>query len=88
MSKRTDKKKQKRVQEAIATAPTVTNNTDIFIQYQNHEYLEKDIISKIEAKCKSEGQEVTGEMKLCVYIKPEDQKAYYTYGDLSGFVEL
>lgn len=104
MSKRTDKKKQKRFNESFAENNSISQSTsipvsvletetpakdiDIFIQYQNHEYLEKEIIEKVEAKCKSEGKEVTDDTKLCIYIKPEDKKAYFTYSTLSGFVEL
>ena len=99
-----DKKRQKRLNESSAVnnsigqsaslpvsahiTETPAKDIDIFIQYQNYEYLEKEIIEKIEAKCKAEGKEVTDEAKLCIYIKPEDKKAYFTYSNLKGFVEL
>lgn len=99
MSKRIDKKKLKRQSEttaattvstAAAPAPVerVCEQVDFFIQYQNQEYLEREILEKIKEKCKAEGTEITGAEKLSVYLKPEDQKAYYTYAGISGSIDL
>ena len=102
MSKRIDKKKQKKlnvvntaastpVQTAPVPAPAPAvpaEDVDFFVQYQNQEYLEKEIIATIKEKCKAEGTEVTGAQKLSVYLKPEDNKAYFTYGDISSYIEL
>lgn len=108
MSKRIEKKKQKRQNDAAtanntpitaststatsivtsAAAQSVKEQIDFFIQYQDQEYLEKDILQKIKEKCKSEGIEITANEKLSVYLKPEEQKAYYTYPGNNGFVEV
>ena len=72
---------------APSVNPKTCMQTDFFIQYQNQEYLEREIIDKIREKCKAEGTEFSAAEKLCVYLKPEEGKAYYTYGDISGFVE-
>lgn len=88
MSKRTDKKKQKKMQVSSIVAESPTSDIDIFIQYQDQEYLETDILNKIEQKCKANGLEITADEKLSVYIKPEDHKAYFTYATLHDSVEL
>ena len=111
MSKRIDKKKQKKLNVvnsaantpvqsspvsasaapvAAPAAPVVTpaEDVDFFIQFQNQEYLEKEVIAKIKEKCSAEGKEVTGAEKLSVYLKPEDNKAYFTYAGISSFIEL
>lgn len=114
MSKRIDKKKQKRQADITTSANTIATSAettpspavsasnapvmakvpapseqiDFYIQYQNQEYLEKDIIEKIKEKCKNEGTEITGAEKLSVYLKPEDGKAYFTCAGFSSFVEV
>lgn len=104
MSKRIDKKKLKRQTEttpaaftAPAAAPAVPvqsparsdfEQVDFFIQYQDQEYLEKEILTRIKEKCEAEGKEVNGTEKLSVYLKPEDRKAYYTYAGISGSIDL
>ena len=121
MSKRTDKKKQKKACEASAVKTTVVaepiikevikevevpvikevikevvkevpakceHNTDFYIQFNNDEYLAKDVLSKIKEKLASEGTTVTADNKLSIYLKPLDKKAYYTYMDNAGFIEF
>lgn len=103
MSKRNYKKNLKKQNEVIfgtdkqsltqsVQCPTPVQapagQTDFFIQYIDKEYLVNDIIEKIKEKCKTDGTEISDADKLSVYLKPEDQKAYYTYSDMSGFIEL
>ncbi len=88
MSKRIDKKKQKKLNVSSPVSEASEKDIDIFIQYQNHEYLEADILNKIKEKCRANGLDITSEEKLSVYIKPEDQKAYFTFSTLHDFVEL
>ncbi len=88
MSKRIDKKRQKNFHITPPVSEPPVKDIDIFIQYQDHEYFEADILNKIEEKCKANGLEITCKEKLSVYIKPEDQKAYFTYSTLHDFVEL
>lgn len=73
---------------APVPAEAPCGQTDFFIQYQNQEYLERDVIAKIKEKCKADGTEISETDKLSVYLKPEDGKAYYTFADVSGSVEL
>ena len=99
MSKRTDKKKQKRFNEvhptttAPAAQPVVETAApvnaapayDLFIQYQNGEYDAAVLAEKILDKCKAEGMNSSD---LKIYVKPEDKKAYYACAGGTGAIEL
>lgn len=93
MNKRLDKKRQKRQADTPATtAETVKQpETDVnfYIQYKNQEYLEEEIIDKIKNKCQEQGIAIPDIKTLSIYLKPEEQKAYYTINeDGSGFIQL
>lgn len=99
MSKRTDKKRQKRFNEVhpTTTAPAaqpvvetaapvnVAPAYDLFIQYQNGEYDAAVLAEKILDKCKAEGMDNSD---LKIYVKPEDKKAYYACAGGTGAIEL
>lgn len=99
MSKRTDKKRQKRFNEvhptttAPAAQPVVETAApvnaapayDLFIQYQNGEYNAAVLAEKILDKCKAEGMDSSD---LKIYVKPEDKKAYYACAGGTGAIEL
>lgn len=99
MSKRTDKKRQKRFNEvhptttAPAAQPVVETTApvnvapayDLFIQYQNGEYDAAVLAEKILDKCKAEGMDSSD---LKIYVKPEDKKAYYACAGGTGAIEL
>ena len=99
MSKRTDKKRQKRFNEvhptttAPAAQPVVETAApvnaapayDLFIQYQNGEYNAAVLAEKILDKCKAEGMDSSD---LKIYVKPEDRKAYYACAGGTGSIEL
>ena len=94
MSKRTDKKRQKRFNEVhpTTTAPaaqpvveTAAPAYDLFIQYQNGEYDAAVLAEKILDKCKAEGMDSSD---LKIYVKPEDKKAYYACAGGTGAIEL
>lgn len=96
MNKRMDKKKQKRqvlsnntpMMEAVA-APSAKETVNFFIQYQDQEYIETDIISQVKDACLAQGASKEEMLTISIYLKPEDKKAYFTYGEgKSGFVEL
>ena len=80
MSKRLDKKKLKRINDALLRAD---------LQYQDQEYLETEIISRVKESCLLNGASSDELNTISIYLKPEDKKAYFTYGeDKSGFIEL
>ena len=99
MSKRTDKKRQKRFNEvhptttAPAAQPVVETAApvnaapayDLFIQYQNGEYDAAVLAEKILDKCKAEGMDSSD---LKIYVKPQDKKAYYACAGGTGAIEL
>ena len=130
MSKRTDKKKQKKINDIAVTVPVNAepevkevevikevvkevpvikevvkevpviqeiikevpakkeHDADFYIQFNNDEYLAKDVIANIKAKLASEGTTVSADNKLSIYLKPQDRKAYYTYMDINGSIDL
>ena len=99
MSKRIDKKKLKRQNEAAvnsvqsvpAQAPVKEDcgQVDFFIQYQDQEYLETEIVSRVRESCLLNGASSDELNTISIYLKPEDKKAYFTYGEnKSGFIEL
>ena len=95
MNRRMDKKKQKTTARqsatpaaATATAPVQPKAREIsfYIQYQDQEYLQSAVTEKVIADCQAQGCADTD--SLAIYLKPEDRKAYYTCGTVSGFVAL
>ena len=93
MSKRLDKKKLKRqttaIESPIAETSASKETINFFIQYQDQEYLETEIVSRVRESCLLNGAS-SGELNtISIYLKPEEKKAYFTYGeDKSGFIEL
>lgn len=93
MSKRLDKKKLKRqttaIESPIAETSAFKETINFFIQYQDQEYLETEIISRVKESCLLNGASSDELNTISIYLKPEDKKAYFTYGeDKSGFIEL
>ena len=93
MSKRLDKKKLKRqttaIESPIAETSASKDTINFFIQYQDQEYLETEIVSRVRESCLLNGASSDELNTISIYLKPEDKKAYFTYGEnKSGFIEL
>ena len=93
MSKRLDKKKLKRqttaIESPIAETSATKETINFFIQYQDQEYLETEIVSRVRESCLLNGASSDELNTISIYLKPEDKKAYFTYGEnKSGFIEL
>lgn len=93
MSKRLDKKKLKRqttaIESPIAETSASKETINFFIQYQEQEYLETEIVSRVRESCLLNGASSDELNTISIYLKPEDKKAYFTYGEnKSGFIEL
>ena len=93
MSKRLDKKKLKRqttaIESPIAETSASKETINFFIQYQDQEYLETEIVSRVRESCLLNGASSDELNTISIYLKPEDKKGYFTYGeDKSGFIEL
>lgn len=85
MSKRIEKKKQKK-QAVTAASAVQAGKANLYIQYQDQEYLADEVIEMVRKKCMSEGLPEIED--LSIYLKPEERKAYYTCGGNSGAVEV
>ena len=93
MSKRMDKKKLKKqttaIESPIAETSASKETINFFIQYQDQEYLETEIVSRVRESCLLNGASSDELNTISIYLKPEDKKAYFTYGEnKSGFIEL
>ena len=93
MSKRLDKKKLKRqttaIESPIAETSSPKETINFFIQYQDQEYLQTEIASRVRKSCLLNGASSDELNTISIYLKPEDKKAYFTYGEnKSGFIEL
>ena len=93
MSKRLDKKKLKRqttaIESPIAETSASKETINFFIQYQDQEYLETEIVSRVRESCLLNGASSDELNTISIYLIPEDKKAYFTYGEnKSGFIEL
>ena len=93
MSKRLDKKKLNRqttaIESPIAETSASKETINFFIQYQDQEYLETEIVSRVRESCLLNGASSDELNTISIYLKPEDKKAYFTYGEnKSGFIEL
>ena len=77
------------IKEVVKEVPAKReHDADFYIQFNNDEYLAKDVLAKIKEKLASEGTTVTADNKLSIYLKPLDKKAYYTYMDITGSIDL
>lgn len=87
------KKKLKRqttaIESPIAETSASKETINFFIQYQDQEYLETEIVSRVRESCLLNGASSDELNTISIYLKPEDKKAYFTYGEnKSGFIEL
>ena len=77
------------IESPIAETSASKETINFFIQYQDQEYLETEIISRVKESCLLNGassDELNTNLDL---LKTGGQKAYFTYGeDKSGFIEL
>lgn len=62
---------------------------ETYIQVDGHEYKESEILAKVEQAYVDAGNKLTSMKSLQLYIKPEDNAAYYVINtDITGRVEL
>lgn len=58
---------------------------EMFLQYQNCEFVIEEIGQRILDKCAADGMDSSA---LKIYVKPEDHKAYYSCAGGNSFIEL
>ena len=78
--------KRGRKKKAETESVTVTE-VETILQYSGHEIKEKDMIAKVEAAWKQEGNTSPIE-STTMYVKPEEHKIYYLVNGLAGSVDL
>lgn len=63
--------------------------TEVFVEYDASQIRAKDVVKQVKDKYKEEGKNIDDIRKLNVYIKPEDNAAYYVINDdENGKIEL
>ena len=68
---------------------TISREDHIFFQVFGNEYDQKAIVEKVEEAYKAEGHRVSSIKELSLYIKPEENTAYYVInGKTEGKVTL
>lgn len=61
----------------------------VFVEYQGLQVEEKEIIAKVKELWVSEGNKIKDIKDLNLYIKPEENAAYYVINDdISGKIDL
>lgn len=69
--------KEKVTTETKNTETKAAGKVNIFYQFSNHQIEQQDIISMIKSQWKEQGNKVKDLKDLVVYLKPEEQTAYY-----------
>ncbi|MCI5650081.1 MAG: DUF6465 family protein [Fusicatenibacter sp.] len=70
--------------EALAVMPKVETKKvmrNFFVQYQDREILESEVMSSVARAWKESGKKEEDIEKLDVYFKPEENRAYYVVND-------
>lgn len=75
------KKQAPKKQTAAKKTEKPEQKTEIFIEYNEHQLLESDIVAQVKEEFRKKGHRVASIKTLQVYIKPEDAKAYYVIND-------
>lgn len=74
-------------QPAAKAAPQKTE--DIFVQFGSGEWNISELAERAKAAYLAEGHRAASIKKFCLYVKPEDGKAYYVVNDkAAGSIEL
>ena len=81
--------KEKEQEKKPAAKKGRTLKVNVCLQYQGKQVEEQEIIAKIKAWWKDQGNMIKDLDTLDIYMKPEDGKAYFTInGDISGDIDL
>lgn len=75
--------------ETVKAAKKPAKKQEVYIQFGENSYLEKDIMDKVKKAWTGSGKKVSEMIDVKVYIKPEEAMAYYVINeDCTGSVEL
>lgn len=80
----------KAAEKAPAKKTAVKKTQEIYVQYAGKEVLDKDLMDRVkEIWTKELGNKVKDMVNVQVYVKPEENAAYYVInGEVSGSIEL
>ena len=79
----------KPVTEKAAAKAAPQKTEDIFVQFGSGEWNVSELAERAKAAYLAEGHRAASIKKLCLYVKPEDGKAYYVVNDkAAGNIEL
>ena len=72
-----------------AVKPAVKKGDEVFIQFGGSEWNSAELVEKAKAAFVAQGHRASTIKHLALYVKPEEQKAYYVInGKESGSVDL
>lgn len=75
--------------ETVKAAKKPAKKQEVYIQFGENSFLEKDVLDKVKKAWTGSGKKVSEMNDVKVYIKPEEAKAYYVINeDFTGSVEL
>lgn len=89
--KTTKKTREKAEQEPVKTVriPSAAKNAGVYIQFNNKEQEFESLKSRIIEKwCEDEGRKPSAIKEMNIYIKPEDNAAYYVINGQGSSIEL
>lgn len=84
-------KSRKSTEKKAPAAPKTARRKkteEVFFQYQGREVSTKDILAKVKDAFVSEGNKKSDIESLEIYIKPEDNAAYYVINGISRKLDL
>ena len=95
-AKKLAKKAGKKTREVTETAKKTAKKNytklalkETYIQFAGREFKESEILEKVQQAFVNDGYKVTGIKTLELYVKPEDNAAYYVInGNYTGKVDL
>ena len=82
---------QKPVEKTVKkpTRTTAKKIEAVYVQFGKLEWNTTELTQKAKAAYVAEGHKATSIKKFCLYVKPEESKAYYVVNDVdTGSIEL
>lgn len=68
-------------EEAAAVKKRASKKTNFYVQFQDAEYNEQDIIAQVKKIWKDAGNRIADLNTMDIYVKPEEKMVYYTINE-------
>ncbi|MBS5082092.1 MAG: DUF6465 family protein [Clostridiales bacterium] len=68
-------------EEATAVKKRASKKTNFYVQFQDAEYNEQDIIAQVKKIWKDAGNRIADLNTMDIYVKPEEKMVYYTINE-------